>query len=160
MITKFAVFWVETDNNTYQLGIVAKLFNLDEKPQTIKSMTFERSAWRFAGDGSYHIRNYDEGYDQPELIVDGEIGAGAVGYLKKRLPIVVSATMVGGEMPDFAQIGRWYLTYRNRGGDEMVVVSPPVYSVYPTAISESEWDDLLKPKSKIEMNNLRYDRRT
>jgi hypothetical protein len=57
-----------------------------------------------------------------------------------------------GPAPEAIIIAQWGLVF----GKNIIRVNPELYSVYETPISPDEWDDLLKPKSQINIDNLHY----
>lgn len=149
---KFALFWVETEKNVYYLGVVAKLFNLDPKPHLINGITLDKTYWNLIPRGGYLIQRYVQFQDHVEIIEDNYIKAGDVGYYKKLLPIRIEMIVEGGEAPDFMLLSRWNFVFENK----TIPIMPELYAPYETFISEPEWEDLLKPKSKIDINNLHF----
>ncbi len=151
---KFALFWVETEKDVYYLGVIVKLFDLDTKPYLIKGITIDRVSWKLIPRGGYLLRRYTEFHDHVEIIEDNYIKGGDVGYFKKLLPIRVEMTVQGGLTPDFMLLSRWNLVF----DDKNVPIKTDFYAPYDNFISQQEWDDLLKPKSKIDVNDLQYKR--
>jgi hypothetical protein len=150
---KFALFWVKLvpSQYDYQLGVVTKLFNLDSKPYLINGIVFNRGAWQFVPRSSFHLRTYTEYPDHAEIIEDNYIKAGNEGYFKKLLPLTLGMDLQG-PAPEAIIIAQWGLVF----GKNIIRVNPELYSVYETPISPDEWDDLLKPKSQINIDNLHY----
>jgi len=149
---KFSLFWVEVEKEKFQLGIVAKLFNTENKSYLLEGMTFQRVAWAMHPRGGYYIRRYAEFPDQFEIMEDNFIKGNDVGYYKKLLPIFIEATIVGGSLPDFVFIGHWNLLIKKRS----FLINPLYYTCFEDAISVEQWNSLLKPKSNINIENLNY----
>jgi hypothetical protein len=143
---------VQADKNIYHLGVITKLFNLDSKSHLINGITFDRAAWQFVPRGSYYFRHYIENLDHAELLEDNYIKPNSEAYFKKLLPVQIDMIINGGDTPEFKIWGRWNLIF----GEAAVQIETPFYSVYAAAISQQDWDDMLKPKSKIDVSNLDY----
>lgn len=148
----FALFWVETEKEVYQLGVVAKLFNAEGKSYLLNGLTFDTTAWKLVPRGSYYISRALQFPDRIELIENNYIKPDDVGYFKKLLPISFEMTIVGGDLPDLLLKGQWHLIL----GEENMPVEPRFYTAYKNVLSVQEWGDLLKPKSQINVDNLTY----
>jgi hypothetical protein len=44
---KFALFWVKLDEDIYEIGVVAKFVNLDDRTYLLNGMIFEAISWGF-----------------------------------------------------------------------------------------------------------------
>jgi hypothetical protein len=149
---KFALFWVEIDHEVYQLGVVAKFFNLESKPYLVNGLVFDGDGWSLFPRGVYLIRRYTVFGESVEVIEDNYIKSGNEAYFKKLLPIRFDMTIQGGSTPDFVLRGAWDLVI----GATKIRVTPPLFSVFPQPISTQAWDDLTKPQSKIAVDSLHY----
>jgi hypothetical protein len=151
---KFALFWVKTGPTQYdyQLGIVTKLFNLDNKPYLLNGMGYTNGNWQLVPRAPFHLRTFAQYPNHAEIIEDNYIKAGNEGYFKSILPLVLGMDLHGGPTPEAVIVAQWFLTF----GKNAIHVTPELYSVYEAPLSPDEWSDLLKPKSQINMENLRY----
>ena len=111
---KFALFWVELDKESFQLGAVTKFFNLDSVPYLVKGVVFDGDSWALIPRGSYLIRKFWGFEDRFELMEDNYIKAGNEAFFKKILPIRFEMTVNGGSMPDFIMRGKWNLSIGSR----------------------------------------------
>jgi hypothetical protein len=73
-------------------------------------------------------------------------------YFKKILPIRFNMQVISGDMPEFVLRGRWQIVW----GSTNIRMTPPLFSVFPSAISPQQWDDLGKSQSKINIDSLQY----
>ena len=48
---KFALVWVQTDKEVYELGVVAKLFDADNKSYLLNGLTFDTAGWKLVPRG-------------------------------------------------------------------------------------------------------------
>lgn len=152
---KMAFFWVETDKNVYQIGVIAKLFNLDQRPYLINGMAFE---WlgepTITGRGSATIQRWTQWDDRAEIMEDNYIKGGNEGYYKKLLPIRFEMTIAGGPPPGFMLNGQWNLFF----GKQKIETRPEFQGTYEGVVSRAQWDDLLKPKSTVDVENIHFDK--
>src|ERR1700733_11484771 len=102
---KFALFWLQLDDDIYQLGAMTKLFNLDSKPYQINGITLDADNWSFFPRGGYQIRRFTENQDHAEVLEDNYIKAGNEAYFKKRLPIKLNMSIISGDTPEFVLRG-------------------------------------------------------
>lgn len=151
---KFAWFWVQTENEVYQLGVITKLFNAEGKSYLLNGLTFDTTEWTLVPRGAYYIRRYLQFPDRIEILEDNYIKANDVGYFKKLLPVSFEMTIVGGDFPDIILKGQWHLII----GKENMPIEPHFFTKYEYVLSVQEWGNLLKPKSKINFDNLVYQR--
>ncbi|MFT7570218.1 MAG: hypothetical protein ACI9JL_001245 [Paracoccaceae bacterium] len=152
LFQKFALFWVEGEKHHYQIGVVTKFFNFDDKPYQINGIVLDLENWTFFPRGSYHLRSLTQLEDRAELVEDNYVKSGAEAYFKKLLPVKFDLTINGGDTPELVLRGRWSL----RTKDHTVAVIPPLYSVHPRPLSTQEWDDLLKSQSQITFDDLYF----
>lgn len=149
---KLAIFYIQVDENIYQLGAVIKLFNLDNQPHLINGITFDRTSFDMLPRGGYLLKQFFLNQDHAEIIEDNYIKANSEGFYKKLLPIKFEMTILGGAPPEFIFFGQWQLLF----GDKRVAVAPYFYTNYDSTISMREWEDILKPTSKVNLDSLQY----
>jgi len=153
---KFALFWVKTAPETYQLGIAAKLFNEEATSYRVKNLVFNGSQLSWVPRGSYLWRKYAIYPPKLDVIIDDELKANDVRYITRLLPIELEMQIVGGKTMNVVMVGVWNLVL-----DKINInVEPKGYTTYDEPISTQEWEDLLKPKSKIILENLDYQKFT
>jgi hypothetical protein len=110
---KYALFWVRSDPTHFQLGIIAKLFNLDNQARLIKGIILKRFGWKFIPRGGYTIQK-ELGYeDHAEIMEDNFIKPSSEGYYKRLLPVFIEMIVHGGGAPDFQIAGEWELAFDN-----------------------------------------------
>ena len=153
---KYAVFWVELDKDIYQLGVVAKFFNVGDEPHLVKGLILTDAAnnWSFAPRGGYTIRRIVGNLDSAELLEDNYIKAGSEAYFKKLLPIKIDMTIIGGDTPEFILRGKWTLLLDSQKYEAQT----PLYAVFKSVVSHAQWDALLKSQSNIKIDDLVYKR--
>lgn len=149
---KFALFWIRGEQDTYQLGIVAKLFDEEGESFKVKNLVFAGNKSTWIPRGSYHIRSYAQYPNQLDMIIDDELKANNIKYFSRLLPFIFEMTIDGGKTMGIDLIGNWKL-YLDK---YTMNVDPRGYAVYDDPISINEWQDLLKPQSKIDIENLTY----
>jgi hypothetical protein len=150
---KFAIFWVSVSPNVYELGVVAKFFNEDSQSYQIKSLAFKNAESAWIPRGGYQIRRYTEFPDKLDIIIDDEVRANNVLYVKHMLPIRFEMTFIAGNTMDI-RISKadWRLILDNA----TVKASPRAYVTYERPISLQQWTQLLRADSKINVDELPY----
>lgn len=151
---KFALFWVQTDKNVYQIGIVTKLFNEGDQSYLVNSLSFDSGNVKFIPRGGYYLQRMTA-WQFParvELIDDNFIKANDVAFIKVLLPIRYELIVQGGDMPDLELSGHWTI-HLDKASQ---AISPRSYSAYGKILTEKQWEDLSKPKSPIQMDDLDY----
>jgi hypothetical protein len=153
-IEKAAYFFVEVDQDVYQLGVVLKIFNADPQVRTINDITLENvhDAWSLVARGSWYIQRIQVVADRAGPLEDSYITAGAPAYFRRLLPFKITMTQNGGDTPIVILRGRWSINMPNGS----VQATAPFYSVYPSAIALSDWNGLAKPSAAIDIESLRY----
>ena len=151
---KYAIFWVNVDQDAYQIGAVLKFVNLDDKAILIKGIKFSGKHWSFFPRGGYYIKRLMENDQMSELLQDNYIepAGRSPAYFKIMLPIRFNMTVIGGKAPEFVLRGDWSVAI----GNNMISVLPNIYTVYDDFVSRSEWDGLLKSNAKINIDDLNY----
>lgn len=149
---KFALFWVMIDKDIYSFGILAKFFNSDAKAYLVNSMTFTGKNWALFPRGGYLIRRLSISVDKPEILEDNYMRPTSEAYFKKLLPIKIDMTISGGKTPEIVLRGDWVLSLDGI----QLRVNPNLYSSYPDIISMQQWHDLLKPVSKLNIEDFHY----
>jgi hypothetical protein len=158
---KYALFWVRTDKNNFQIGMIAKLFNLDNKAHLIKGITLSLKSNTLQAHGvPYLMHRESVVFEHAEIIEDNFIEPSAKGYYKKLLPLHIELTLANSEPisdtesrpPEIKLSSEWTLKFEN--GE---VPAQPDFSVtYDRFITPEQWDGLLRPKSTIVFEELNF----
>jgi hypothetical protein len=149
---KLALFWVESEKEIFQIGVVAKFFNADEKPRLVKGLVFDGDSWALIPRGGSNIRRLTANEDHAELLEDNYMKGGDVAYFKKLFPVKFDMTILAGQPPEFILRGSWDLLLQ----DAKIAVAPALYSTYADAMSLESWNDLLKPQSTVNVESFYY----
>jgi hypothetical protein len=104
---KLALFWVERDKDSYQIGAVIKLFNVDANAYLVKGIVFDGDNWSLVSRGSYHLKKLWGFEDRIELLEDNYIKSGSEKLFPKLLPIRFELKVNAGDMPEFIMRGDW-----------------------------------------------------
>jgi hypothetical protein len=149
---KLALFWVESEKEIFQIGVVAKFFNADEKPRLVKGLVFDGDSSALIPRGGSNIRRLTANEDHAELLEDNYMKGGDVAYFKKLFPVKFDMTILAGQPPEFILRGSWDLLLQ----DAKIAVAPALYSTYADAMSLKSWNDLLKPPSTVNVESFYY----
>lgn len=151
-LQKFALFWIRSQGkDQWQLGVVLRLFNEEGKSFRIKGVRFATAQFTIAPRSSTGMKQLFIPPDHFDVVVNDDVPANSVKYVAKRIPFYLNATF-SGMTPVFIVRGKWEIAL-DKGNVE---VTPGYYTVYEKPITAEEWNDLLKPASKIDIENLNY----
>jgi hypothetical protein len=156
-----AAFFVRRpeDKDSYDLGFVIKLFNLGSNPHLIEGIALEPKRIDIVGRGSWYIQTLSVSPPAKEVIRNRYIKAGDVGYYKLLLaaPTAIHMTPTSpsppNPTPEIKLTGRWWIGI----GGKKIAVAPEFESVAEFPLSQDEWQSLLSPGSKIDVENLKYE---
>lgn len=152
-LQKVAFFWVKTSKqDTYRVGAVIEVFNEDPEAHLINEISFRKMSGITIGGGNFFLETLVAYQDRYSFVLDGYVKAGSEAYFKKLLPITSDWVSEGGPAPAFKFYGEWTLLVL----PDVMNVASPFFAFYDRPISMKEWDDLLKPMSNININNLTY----
>lgn len=154
---KVALFFVLRDStqDTYDIGIVLKLFNLENHALLIQGIGLDAAQIGIIGRGSWVVQSMAIYPTPQELLEDRFIKAGDVGYYKILLPVEFKMTRSSTSpmpTPEMALNGRWFIGIE----DKKISAIPELQSTAEYILSKSEWESLLKPSSKIQVEDLKY----
>jgi hypothetical protein len=152
LFQKYALVWVNTEKTTYQLAIIARLFNQDNKSYLIKSLAINDAAGQWIPRGGYYIQRFAVFPEHLDVVVNDDFAANSVKYVAHLLPIIFEMTIEGGDTMDIKLTGDWTLFLDKKA----LQLKPQFFTTYGPAISPGEWRDLLKPQSQIDIENLDY----
>lgn len=150
---KYALFWVRIEENIYQIGVVTKLFNPNNRPIQITGLVFNGRRWSFFPRGSYNVMAMRQNGSHAELLEDNYLKPASDAYFKQLLPLKFEMRVNGGLMPELVLRGKWGVLLADSRTEDIV---PNVYSVHEQPISSGDWDNILKPQSPINVEALTY----
>ena len=90
--------------------------------------------------------------DHDDVIEDNYIKPYAEGYYKKILPVRIQMKVMGGRSPEILFFSNWKIIFDNKD----VEITPELFANNDDFISQDDWKNLLKPASKIDINNFAY----
>jgi hypothetical protein len=156
---KFALYWIQKEGEDFcDLGIFIKLFNADTRAYTLNSISFATASFSIVGRGSWYIQRLIIWPKHGQTIEDRYIKAGSEGYYKILLPMKMAFTPAngsesnGGPPPGLLLKAKWTVVL----GQQTVEIWPEYSATYEHIMTQSEWLDLGRPTSKLDMNNLHY----
>ena len=152
---KLATFFIKKSETIYTIGIVAKLFNLDDKPYLINGIGVSydpESVLSFVPRGGYLIQRILITQSSERVIEDNYLKPFSEGYYKIVLPINFTMKVMGGSAPELIFFGKWSIIVR----DKNIEITPEMYASYTQFVTESDWNNLLRSNSSIDVTNLPY----
>ena len=152
---RYALFWVEIDPDVYQLEAVIKLFNADNSAYLIDNVSFDNISFAYFQRGSMTWqRGFIQAGKAARVASDSYIEPGRPGYYRVEIPIKLYAHLIGGDLPAVYTFGNWNLQI----GGQTVALAPRQTSTYRKSLSQSEWDDIQKSTSEIDVDALDYEK--
>jgi hypothetical protein len=155
---KFAFFYVKNGEDAYQIGMVAKFFNEGDRSYLAHILRFDTGSATIAGRGGWLLQELIVFPVQLNIKIDNYVKANDVTYFKELLPIFFHMQPAPGitedidPTPEFILTGQWSLIL----DANVAKLSPLGYATSPSIVSQQQWNDLQKPGSKINIEDLDY----
>lgn len=153
---RVTIFYVAVSSDTYQIGIIMRLFNKDNTPHLLTGVNTDPLLFQLRGAGSAIIQ---------KLFITGITGSNDEDLairpsdyrdIKILLPIKWLAKLQGSP-PEIIFISPLSLEFKDIV-ERLNGVKPDFYGNFVRPVSEAEWGNLLKQSSSINIGDVSYKR--
>jgi hypothetical protein len=153
-LRRVSFFWVQVDQNIYQIGAVLRLYNLGDKPYLVKGVALEASEPNFYGRGRFYLQKLFVTSAHAEFIDDNMIRPASDATLKMLLPIKIEGSLEHPPPPGVVFVGQWSLLL----GKDSPAVDAEWFGTFDRAVTQQEWASVLRPGSAIDIEGISYQR--
>jgi len=148
------IFLIEVDQNIYQIGIVTKLINLTDENKEIDFMVIKDGELGVVSRVKDYIQVFYNRVCYPEIQDDDVVIANSPAYLKLLTPIKIQLINDSVRIPpEIVLIGKWCIRTKS-GLCKTTYGNMKYYATYDKYITTSEWNNLLKPSSNINIETI------
>ncbi len=152
-LERIVFFYVQLDADTYQIGVVVRLYNQDAQPRLLTALDFAPFSFQMAGRGSAHLQKFF--LTGLTATNSGSLAVSPSSYaeLKFLLPLKWQLKLNGPQAPDLVPLSPLSLVF---DGDVQVLssVGSHFYANYPRPVTSEEWQLLLGPRSQLRLDEL------
>ena len=148
------IFLIKVDQNVYQVGIIAKVINLSDINQEIDYFVIKKGELGILSRTTNYIQAIYNRVCYPTIVDNNILMANAPTYLKLLTPIKIQ--LLDNNVPIAPEIvftGQWVIK-RNRGLFKTTSGDMKYYATYDKYITYNEWNQLLKPSSGINIEDI------
>jgi hypothetical protein len=153
-LQKVSIFHVEVDKDFYQLGVVLRFLNLDDKPLLIESIHYENLDYTLTPRSSLHFHKIYRYQNKGEIIENNYVKANDISEIKFLLPMKLNITILHKTPPEIIFFGDWDIEIK----ETRIGIKSDFYGNYDKTISLNDWNMLLKPSSEIDPENIKFKR--
>jgi len=154
ILRRIGYFWIGGLGTEFQIGAVLRLYSLSSRTTLLDgiSLEAEQPQIQFTGGAGGTINRIIISPLTAEANDENFVKARSDANYKLLLPIHVDATFVTPSPPTIAYVGTWKL--RLKSGSR--IVQPQQSGTFDRAITEKDWEGLLKTGSTISSDSIRY----
>lgn len=140
------VYTVEVAPEVYQLGLVARVANLDNSAHQLAELSFEGASLDIAARGSAYIREIHRPVAVASVMDSNLLRPSDVAVVKLLLPLRIHMTMKYPPPPEFVLWGRWvFRVKRGPLSREQTKTAPEFIGHSESVLSLDEWNTTTEP---------------
>lgn len=138
VLRRVGYFWIDRGNETYQIGAVAKVYNLGSRSTLLRGVSLEAAQPRISARGAMYLRRLALLAPTAETLSGTLLKDAGEQDFKLLLPIHMEAKIMNMPPSRVDYVGTWNLKLRFGSRN----VQPEQSGTFDRLLTQQEWDNL------------------